>query len=143
MFDQIFESFRKASESSLQMQQDVFKQWTQQWQAAPTSATGASTEWARDLQKRWVDLTLEMLNDHRTSLDNAYKSAIQAVEQTFRVSEAKSPEDYRKVAEDLGRKLFETFKQQSETQFREFQKWSERTAEMVQKAQSESATQVS
>jgi hypothetical protein len=141
MFDQLFDSFRKASESSLQMQQDVFRQWTQQWLAAPSSAAGASTEWSRDLQKRWVDLTLELLNDHRTSLDAAYKSAIQAVEQTFRVSEAKSPEEYRKGTEELGRKLFDTFKEQSETQFREFQKWSERTADLIQRAQAETQAQ--
>jgi hypothetical protein len=139
MFDQLFESFRKASESSLQMHQEALRQWTQQWLTAPNAAASSSGEWSRELQKRWVDLTLELLNDHRTSLDSAYRSAIQAVEQTFRASNAKSPEEYRKVTEDIGRKLFENFKEQSETQFREFQKWSERTVDMVQKSQPQAA----
>ena len=34
MFDRVLEGFRKASESTLQMQQDLFKSWTQQWLSA-------------------------------------------------------------------------------------------------------------
>jgi len=135
MFDQLFEGFRKASESSMQMQQDLLKQFTQQWFTAPTNAAGMSSEWGKDLQKRWLDFTLETLNKHRESLDSVYKATIQAVEQAFRVSEAKSSDDYRHVVEDLWRKLFEGLKTNSETQFREFQRWTEKSFEMVQKAQ--------
>ena len=131
MIDQIFEGFRKASESSLQMQQEMFRQWTQQLQAVPESAAGLSTEWGRTFQKRWLDLALELLHKHRESLDTTYKSGIQLVEQSFRLSEAKSSEDYRKTAEDLWRKLFETYKDQSEAQFRDFQTWAERSFEMA------------
>ena len=53
MFDQFFESFRKASESSLQAQQDLLKSWQLQW---PPSAFGsaAATDWT-DVQKRWLE----------------------------------------------------------------------------------------
>jgi hypothetical protein len=132
MFDQLFESYRKASESWLQMQQDTLRQLTQQWMATPQNAAGVSTEWTRTFQKRWVDLTLEILNKHRESLDSMYKAGIQIIEQTFRVSEAKSSDDYRHMVEDLWRKLFETFKSQSETQMREFQSWTEKSIEIVQ-----------
>ena len=136
MFDQVFESFRKASESSLQIQQDMFKHWSQQWLSAPPSAADASTEWSRTFQKRWLQLLLEALNGHRESLDSAYRSGIQLIEQTFRVSEAKSTEDYRRMTEDIWRKLFETVKAQSDTQIREFQTWAAKSLEMVQTAQS-------
>ena len=59
MFDQLFESFRKASESSLQAQQEMFKQWMQQWPVSPAAGTGASPEWANNLQKRWLESTKE------------------------------------------------------------------------------------
>jgi hypothetical protein len=129
MFDMIFEGLRKAQESSLQAQQEIFKQWTQGWTAAP-GAGGASAEWSRGFQKRTTDLTLEMLNKHREALDAAYRSGIQVIEQAFRLSEADSPDAARRMVEDLWRKLLEISKDQSETQFREVQKWAEKSFEM-------------
>ena len=79
MFDQIFEGVRKASESSLQMQQELFKYWTQQWSQAPVPGGvvpsgvvpgGISPEWGRNVQKRWLDLVVEVLNRHRESIDS-------------------------------------------------------------------------
>ena len=146
MFDQLFESFRKASESSLQAQQEMFKQWVQQWPTAPmspmspmsstspTSPTGASPEWAATFQKRWIEATTEGLNKHRELLDSAYKAGIQIIEQSFRVTDAKSPDEYRRLVEDIWRKLSEALKEQSEAQFRAFQKASERWTDLAQKA---------
>lgn len=134
MFEQIFDSVRKASESSVQLQQEMLKQWSQNWMTMPSGATGSATDWGRGFQKRWADLTLELLNKHRESLDAMYTSAISIVEQSFRVSEARSADDYRRLVEDLSRKLFELFKEQSEAQFRDFQKWSAKSAEIVQDA---------
>jgi hypothetical protein len=88
------------------------------------------------MQRRWAELALEFLRKQRESMDAAYASGIQIIEQTFRVSEAKSPDDYRRMTEDLWRKLFESFKDRSETQIRDFQKWSEKSAEIVQDARS-------
>lgn len=130
MFDLLFETFRKASESSMQMPLDMYKAWTQQWMAAQPSAAGASVEWTRSFQKRWTDFTIESLNKHRESLDSIYRSGIQLIEQTFRVSEAKSSDEYRQIVEDLWRKLLEVFKEQSETQVRDFQTWASKTIEI-------------
>lgn len=134
MFDQLFESFRKASESSLQAQQDIFKQWVQQWPSAPMNTAGVSAEWSEALQKRWIESSTEALNKHRELLDSTYKSGIQLIQQTFRLTEAKSPEDYHRLVEELWRKLSETFREQSEAQFRELQKAAERWMDMAQKA---------
>jgi len=135
MFEQLFDSYRKTSESWLQMQQDVFKQLTQQWSSTPPPVAGTSTEWNRNFQKRWGDLAIEMLNKHREALDWLYKSGIQILEQSFRVSEAKSPEDYRRMVEDLWRKLFDSIKTQSEAQFRDLQRWADKSIEIVQTTQ--------
>jgi hypothetical protein len=137
MFDQVLDSFRKASESSLQMQQEVFKHWSQQWLTGPPNVAGVSTEWTRTIQRRWGELTIEMLNKHRAALDTAYSSGIQAIEQTLRVTEARSTEDYRRMVEDIWRKLFDNLKGQSEAQFRDFQRWAEQSFDIVQKAQTQ------
>lgn len=135
MFDQLFENFRKASESSLQAQQEMFKQWMQQWPAAPLNATGTSAEWSSNLQKRWLESMKETLNRHREVLDTTYRSGIQVIEQAFRVSDAKSPDEYQRLVQELWRKLSETFKEQSEAQVREFQKASEKWLDVAQQAQ--------
>lgn len=135
MLDQLFEGLRKGSESSLKLQQDIFRQWTQPW-LSPNAAAEGPGEAGQALRKRWLELTLELLEKHRESLDAAYKTAIDNIEQTLRVSEAKTPEDYRQALEETWRKLFESFKEQSEAQFRDFQKWSSRSAAgMAQGAQ--------
>ncbi len=131
MFDLLFESFRKASESTMQMPLDMYKSWTQQWMAAqPGAAAGASVEWTRTFQRRWTEFAIESLNKHRESLDSIYRSGIQLIEQTFRVSEAKSSDDYRRIVEDLWRKLLEVFKEQSESQVRDFQTWAAKSIEI-------------
>jgi hypothetical protein len=124
MFDQFFESFRKASESSLQAQQDLFKSWTQQWPSTPFGSANTS-DWT-DAHKRWQEGATEALNKHRALLDATYKSGIDLIEHSFRFTEARSPDDYRRLAEELWRKLTDTFKAQSENQYREIQNATEK-----------------
>jgi hypothetical protein len=79
-----------------------------------------------------------MLNKHRSSLDAMYASGIQAIEQSFRITEAKSSDDYRRIVDELWHRLFDTLKGQMETQFHDFQRWSEQSMDIAQKAQSQS-----
>jgi hypothetical protein len=132
--DQMLETFRRASESSLQIQQDMLKQWTQQWASTPMNAADVSAEWGQKLQKRWTEMFTESLDWQRETLDSTYRSMSQMFEQAFRLVESKSPEDYRRASEDLRRKTFETFKEASEVQLREFQKRTEKAFEFFPKA---------
>jgi len=131
MFAQLFESFRKASEATLQAQQDVFRQWVQQWPSTPMSTTGSGGEWSEAMQKRWLESTKNALNKQRELFDGSYRSGIEMIEQSFRVGEAKSPEEYRRLVEELWRKLSDNFKTQSEAQFREFQGATEKWFELA------------
>jgi hypothetical protein len=131
MLDQVMESFRKASESSLQMQQDLFKQWSQQWFSSATNGTSIGPEGISSLQRRSIDLAIEALNKHRESLESSYRSSIQVLEQAFRVSEARSPEDARRMVEELWRNVLAIMKEQSEGQFREMMRWTEKMFEVA------------
>jgi hypothetical protein len=133
MLEQLFEISRKAVESSLQMQQAMFKQVTQDWLSASPAAAGLSADWGGTVKKRWLDATLEALNKHRETVDSSYKAGIQTIEQAIRVSEAKSTEEAVRGVEDIWRKLFDSLKGQSEVQFSEFQKWAEKSFEVVRK----------
>lgn len=134
MLDQMFDTYRKAWESSMQMNQDFFKQFTQQWPALPLNAAGVSAEWARTSQKRWVELTTEALKRSRETYDSLSKAGITSVEDGFRLAEAKSPEEFRRMVEELWKKNFDFLKQLFETQIRDFQKVAESGFEMLSKA---------
>jgi hypothetical protein len=121
MFEQLFDTYRKTSESWLQMQQDMFRNAAQQWMTPSQNAANPATEWGRGFQKRFLELAVEVLNRHRESLDATYKSGIEMLQQLSRVSESKSAEEYRRGLEDLWRKWFESVKTQSESQFRNVQ----------------------
>lgn len=115
MFDQVLESFRKASESSLQAQQHLLEQWLQGFPAAPVGINGPSLASTVELQKRFRELATETLNKNRELLELAFKSAVRVVEQTSRISEAKSTKDYESRVEELWRELADTLKAQSDT----------------------------
>jgi hypothetical protein len=131
--DQMLETFQRASESSLQIQQDMFKQWTQQWSATPLNAAHFSADWMQKLQKRCMEMATESLSWQRQSLDSMYKSITDLLEQTFRLVECKTPEDYRHATEELRRKTFETIKEHSEAQLRELQKSAEKWFDLLPK----------
>ena len=134
MFDQLIDGVRKASESSMQMQQEMLKNWTKMFSApmAEAGVPGVPADWGKGGQKRWLELGVEMLSRQREAVDGMYKSGIQIIEQTFHVTEAKSADDYRRMVEDLWRKLFDLQKAQSESQFRDFQTFYEKSAALVQ-----------
>jgi hypothetical protein len=134
MLEQVLENFRKASESSIQMQQDMYKKWASQW-PTPSAATG--TAWTKQMQafqKQWLEQVTELMTKQREKLEAQYKAGIAAIEEAFRVGEAKSPEEYRKMTEELWRKNFEALKTTTETQVRDFQKSVEKWFEMASKA---------
>ena len=137
MFDQVLDSFRKISESTIQMQQEFYKQWMSQWPAAammnPASTGGGVSEQAQSLQRRWMDSITELMNKQREVLDAQYRTGIQAIQDAFRATEAKSPEEYRRLTEDLWRKTFETLKSTAEAQMRDYQSAVTKWLEMVSK----------
>ncbi len=129
MFDQILELSRKAAESSLQMQQVIFKQLTQS--AASPSAAGISADWGGTMKKRLSELTIEALNKQRETLDATYRAGIQMIEEVSHIAEAKSAEDCVRAVEKVWRSSFDTLKGQAESQFREAQSFAEKSFEVA------------
>src|SRR5436305_979327 len=128
MDNPIIDSFRKVSESSLQMQQEMLKQWTERWAGSASQPQNAASEASQNVQKRWLSLGIELLNKHRASLDSTYAAGIQLIEQSFGAAGARSPEEHRRMTEELWRKLFETYRSQAEAQFEALKDWSTRSA---------------
>jgi hypothetical protein len=128
MLEQFIELSRKAVESSLKMQQALFKQCTED---LSSPAAGLSADLGGSMRKRWSELTIDALHKHREALDTAYRTGIEALQQSIHVSEAKSKEEGLKGVEDVWRKLFDSFKGQTEAQVNEFQKFAEQSFEVA------------
>ncbi|HEX8202090.1 MAG TPA: hypothetical protein VF590_16565 [Isosphaeraceae bacterium] len=140
MFDQILESYRQATESTMQLQQMMLRNWTQQWPQQwpgamgmiPTPAT-AWAETAQAAQKNWSETVTDMLTKHRETLDAQYRAGIRTIEDAFRLGAAKDPEQFRRLTEELWRQSFECLKTVVEAQMRDvqaaMQKWFEVAAQ--------------
>lgn len=134
MSEQIFDSYRKASESWFQMQQDLFRSAASGSLFGPTAGPTAG-HWPPEARKRWVDLAVEIMHRHRESVDALYRSVIHAVEKASQIPEAQSPEQARRATEDLWNGWLESVKNQSESQLRDARRFTEKSLELVQGGQ--------
>ena len=116
------------------MQQEMLKHWTEGWAGSASQVQNAAGDASQDVQKRWLALGLDLLTKHRASLDSTYAAGIQLIEQSFGAAGARSPEEYRRMTEELWRKLFDTYRSQAEAQFEALKDWSTKSAEAVQDA---------
>lgn len=141
MYDQMLENFRKAAESTLQLQQEMFRSWTQQWhQQVPAALSGlnpaasGAADGARAAQKRLGETVTDLLTRHRETLDAQYRAGIRTIEDAFKVGEARDPEQFRKLVEALWRQSFDCLKNVAESQVRDTQAALEKVFDVVAKS---------
>ena len=88
MFEQIFENFRKATETTLQAQQDLFRQWMSQWpsipiESPPTDSKGKVSDQVKSFQEhqeKWSDGVMALMTRHCEALDAQYRAGIHTIE---------------------------------------------------------------
>ncbi|HVT28192.1 MAG TPA: hypothetical protein VHE81_09270 [Lacipirellulaceae bacterium] len=131
VFEQAFENLRKTAETSIEMQQELFRKWGANWPGFPQTQ-GAWTERMQSFQKSWAKTVKEILGKHREVLDEQYGLALDSLEEAFRVAQSTDPEDYAKRCEALCRKSLEVLREAGELQVKELQdalsKWTELAA---------------
>jgi len=132
MFDQVFESLRKAADTTLQMQQEGFKRWVSLWPDVP-SQQGSAGEQIQQAQKKWVEFVNELVKKQRETLEVQFDAGLKNLEEAFRLAEAKSPEELRARTNELWQKSFACLRQVSEVQLREFQAAAARWTDLVTK----------
>ena len=128
MFDQVFENLRKATEASIQVQQDLFKKWVGLWPGVPgVPAVGA--EPFIKVQKKWAEFVGDAVKKQRETLEAHFSAGLRNIEDAFRLAEAKNPEELRAKTVELWQKSFECIRQLYDAQIRDFQaavaKWTE------------------
>ena len=92
MFEQIFDEYRKAVDSSFKMQQEMYRQWMNGWPVKPPDVAkavdrGAFQDQIRAYQKKWSQTLAESMEKHRESLNQQYKSGIDAIASAYRTTE--------------------------------------------------------
>ncbi len=99
--------------------------------AASASATPAAT-WLEQLstaQRKWAEAVADMLKRHQETLEEQYRAGIRAIDDAFRVGEARDPEQFRRLSEELWRQNCEVLKTAVASQMHDvqsvMQKWYE------------------
>jgi len=120
LFEQAFDHLRKTAESNIEMQQELFRQWSASWPGFPQQET-AWLERAQKFQKEWAKTVKELLSKHRETLDEQYRVVIDSLEEAFRVAQSSDPQEYAKRCETLCRKSLEALREVGEVQVKETQ----------------------
>ncbi len=99
--------------------------------AASASATPAAA-WLEQLsaaQRKCVEAVADMLKRHQETLDEEYRAGIRAIDDAFRVGEARNPEQFQRLSEELWRRNCEVLKTAVASQMHDvqsvMQKWYE------------------
>src|SRR5262245_29196101 len=132
MFEMVFESLKKATEVSLQTQQEAFKRWAGLWPGAQLTP-GPFAEQAQKFQKKWAEFYEEVLKKQREALAAQFQNGLKYIEDGFRLAETKDPAELRAKTIELWQKVFETLHQTFEAQVRDFQALAGRWTELVSK----------
>jgi len=120
MFDQVIESMRKATEATVKIQQEMFKKWISLWPGFAVGQVGCG-EQAQQLQKKWAEVVTELVKRQQEAAEVQFKAGLETIEKTFQIGEVKDPEELRAKTIELWKHCFESLRQVSETQVREFQ----------------------
>ena len=121
MFEQIFDQYRKAVESSFEMQQEMYRQWMNGLPVKPSdiAATADNGEFKQRIhtyQQRWNQTLSDTLEQHRKLLHEQYQQGIEAIASAFRTTEAKTPEEFWRLTQEFWRKSIDSFKTAFEAQ---------------------------
>jgi hypothetical protein len=128
LFEEVFQNIRKAAESNLNMQQELLSQWSALWPGMPTPQSA----WINQVQKlrsKWVEAVSTLARKHRDVIDRQYNAAIESLDAALCMSEASTPEEFRRRSEQLCRKSLDCVREVAESQVEEFQdamtKWTD------------------
>jgi len=119
MFDQVFNSLRKVSDSVIEMQQEMFKKWISLWPGAAGMPPAGGD--AVKFQKKWVEVTRELLKKQHETLEAQFSTGLRNIEEAFHLPDAKNAEELRAKTIELWQKTFDCLKQTYEVQSRDFQ----------------------
>lgn len=133
VFDEVFQNIRKAAEASLSLQQEWLSQWSAMWPgvAAPQSSI---VKQFTQIRSKVVENISSLARKQRETVDRQYNAALESLEAALCVTEAGTPEEFRRRSEQLCRKSLECIREVAEAQIETFQDAASKLTELVGKA---------
>ncbi len=134
VFDDAFESIRKATEANVEMQQEFFRMWSEKW--STVSQNGSENAWSKKVtsaQNEWQETMEDMLAKRREVIDVQVQSAVEAMEGAMGLAQSTSPEEFGTKAQELCRTTLDAVQQSSEAQLEEYQTAVKTWVEMASK----------
>ena len=131
MLEQAFENLKKATESSVRLQQEMFQKWVEAFPAAGVSAMPTPADEMKKWRQKLEQISAEMLKKQKELVDKNYDAGIKALEDIFAVTEATSPQEYQQKVTELYQKSFESLRHLSEAQMNEFRSAAEKWTELM------------
>jgi hypothetical protein len=132
MFNQALENFREAAQTTVQLQQEMFKTWIKLWPGIPVAPPSWGDQ-VQQFQKRWAKAIGDMIKQHKEATEVHFKAGLQNIEKAFQIGEAKTPEVLRSKSLELWQKCFEDLRQVYEAQLHGFEKMVEKWTELTTK----------
>ncbi len=109
MYDLVFESLRKSTESAIQVQQEMFRTWGNLWGGGPARV--------QSIQK-WADTFGDLLKKQKETLEAQYNGGLKIIEQALTVHTTKELEELRAKLISEWKKNLEVQRQVAEAQMR-------------------------
>lgn len=149
MFVEMFDTFRKATEAAVQMQQEMVKPWLANGPAAravatlPTAealpeAVEGMVEQVQGFQKEWAGAMTDLLEKQRELVDAQFELGIQVWKDAVQVALARDPEQFRKSTETFWKASVEGVVGLARTQNGEYQELAEKFTALLNKPMAES-----
>jgi hypothetical protein len=135
MFDQVFENLRKATEASVQVQQEMFRKWISLWPGVPAAAPlwGEQAQQFQQVQRKWAEIVSDLIKRQREGFEASFKAGQQSIAKAFQLGEVKSVEEMRAKTVELWQKCFDSLRQAYEVPLRECQAATEKWLQLVAK----------
>ncbi len=130
MYEQAFDSLKKATESSVKLQQEMLQKWVEAFPGASSAIPTPANEMAK-WRHQLEEMAAEMLKKQKELVDQNYDAGIKALEDIFAVTESTSPQEYQQKVTQLYQKSFESIRELSEAQMNEFKSVAEKWTELM------------
>jgi urease accessory protein UreF len=133
VFEEVFQNIRKATEATLKMQQEIYSQWASLWPGVHTPQTALLNQ-VQGFRKHWIETTSLLARKHRDVIERRYQAAIESLDAALSITDASTPEEFRRRSEQFCRKTLDCMKEMTESQIREFQEAITKWTDLLAKA---------
>jgi hypothetical protein len=133
MYEQVYETLKKATEANVQIQQEMFKKWFGMFPGLPASPNFFGDN-VQQFQKKWGEAVQEIIKRQREFTESQFKIGLENIEKAFQLGEAKNFEELRTKTLELWKVCFTNLNRSYDAQVREFQNGVEKWTELLSKS---------